>query len=80
MVRTDSGTDAGAPSAIGLPGTVVVVVDDADELPHPARSAAVTPTAHAVVVHLPNRRIALPRTAPPAEPTGEPPDRTTAPP
>jgi hypothetical protein len=81
MVRTDSGTEAGAPSAIGVPGTVVDVEVDVeeDEPPHPASTVAATAVAHAAAVHLPLRRISLPRFASRTTPA-VPPDRATAPP
>ena len=59
MVRTDSGTDAGAPSAVGVPGAVVVEGTD-DELPHAASTAATMATAPIAALRLLARRMALP--------------------
>ena len=69
MVRTDSGTDAGAPMAVGSPGTVVVVVDEDDELPHPASTDAAASAPTAVIAHLPVPSHGAPPTrSPPTRP------------
>ena len=64
--------------AVGVPGTVVVVDED-DELPHPASTDAAASAPTAVIAHPRFRRMALPRLAP-ADPGRGSPERTTAPP